>query len=299
MNRLHSILLLLAAQGTVAQTTASRRTLAGTLLDPSETPVPGVHMVLQSGDNSIEAVTSAAGTFRFDGLAPGSYELRASVPAFNLVVRKLRIGPRNPQPLTIRLTLATLKEEMTVPERDNNLSFEAANNADTISVERTMLDNLPFLDNNYLSALGRFLDPGTPGGAGTSIVVDGMEMRNAGVTASAIQEIRINNNPYTVEYPRWSRRRIEVITKSSADAYHGTFNFLFRDYHLNARDAFATERPQEQRRIFEGSLFGPVGKSKKTSFPALGGPRGGGPRRGRLCAGPATAPSMKTSRRRR
>ena len=35
---------------------------------------------------------------------------------------------------------------------------------------------------------------------------------------------------------------------------------------FNARDAFARERPQEQRRIFEGSLFGPVGRSKKTSF---------------------------------
>ncbi len=57
-----------------------------------------------------------------------------------------------------------------------------------------------------------------------------------------------------------------MITKSSADAYHGTLNLLFRDYHLNARDAFAAQRPQEERRILEGSLFGPVGRSKKTSF---------------------------------
>lgn len=90
-------------------------------------------------------------------------------------------------------------------------------------VAGTMLDNLPVLDNNYLNALARFLNPGTPGDAGTSLIVDGMEARNIGVTASAVQEIRINNNPYTVEYPRWSRRRIEVITKSSADTYHGTF----------------------------------------------------------------------------
>ncbi|MBK5292921.1 MAG: TonB-dependent receptor, partial [Acidobacteriia bacterium] len=88
----------------------------------------------------------------------------------------------------------------------------------------------------------------------------------AGVTASAIQEIRINNNPYTAEFPRWSRRRIEVITKSSTDAFHGTFNFLLRDHHLNARDTFAATRPPEQRRIYEGSLFGPIGGGKKASF---------------------------------
>jgi hypothetical protein len=139
-------------------------------------------------------------------------------------------------------------------------------NADAVSVERTMLDNLPMLDNNYVDALVRFLAPGTPGDAGASLIVDGIESRNVEVTPSAIQEIRINNNPYTVEYPRWSRRRIEVITKSSADSYHGTFNFLFRDYHLNAREALAPQRPREQRRIFEGSFFGPVGKSKNTSF---------------------------------
>ena len=52
-----------------------------------------------------------------------------------------------------------------------------------------MLDNLPILDNNYLSALARFLNPGTPGDAGTSLIVDGMESRNVGMTAvnSAIE----------------------------------------------------------------------------------------------------------------
>src|SRR4029077_2112963 len=46
--------------------------------------------------------------------------------------------------------------------------------------------------------------------------------------------------------------------------FHGTFNFVFRDYHLNARDPFALIRPSNQRRIFEGSFNGPLGK--KTSF---------------------------------
>jgi hypothetical protein len=38
------------------------------------------------------------------------------------------------------------------------------------------------------------------------------------------------------------------------------------DYRLNARDPFAMDRSVEQRRIFEGNLTGPVGRSKTTSF---------------------------------
>lgn len=223
-------------------------------------------MVLRQGGQDVTAFSSETGSFRFDQVLPGQYELLATVPGFDPVRRELRVARRPVSGVLLGLQLAALKEEITVGERERVVSVSPDQNADAISVERTMLDNLPILDNNYLSALGRFLDPGTPGGSGTTIVVDGMEMRNTGVTASALQEIRINNNPYTVEYPRWSRRRIEVITKSSADAYHGTLNFLFRDYRLNARDALAATRPQEQRRIWEGSLFGPVAKSKRTSF---------------------------------
>lgn len=240
--------------------------LNGILIDPSDAPVPGIKITLTAPGRTFETITAPTGVFRFEGLVPGEYGLHCEVHGFERVARRVRIGGRSTQPARIRLTLASLKEELSVGESDPSVAAQADRNADTISVERALLDNLPFLDNNYLSALGRFLDPGTPGGSGNTIVVDGMEMRNAGVTASAIQEIRINNNPYTVEYPRWSRRRIEIITKSSADAYHGTLNFLFRDYHLNARDALAATRPQEQRRILEGSLFGPVAKSKKTSF---------------------------------
>lgn len=243
-------------------------TLTGTIVDPSNAPVPSARVVLKSGAIEQQTVaTDLAGTFRFLPVGPGSYELRVNVPGFDPVLRPIRIaGSRGPAPLLIRLTLASVKEQVEIAAEEKVVSAQAGSNADTISVERSLLDNLPFLDLNYLAALSRFLDPGTPGSAGTSLIVDGMEMRNVGVTPSAIQEIRINNNPYTAEYPRWSRRRIEVITKSSADAYHGTINALFRDYHWNARDALAAVRPPEQRRTFEGSLFGPVARSKKTSF---------------------------------
>ena len=245
---------------------AAQVAVTGGLLDPSDTPVEGVIVALKQDGVEISTTTSVTGQFRFVNVLPGRYDLVTAVPGFDPVRLPVRVGSKPVRDLVIRLKLATLKQELTVADQDRQLSVAADRNVGAVSVERTVLDNLPVLDNNYLNALARFLDPGSPGDAGGSLVVDGMESRNVGVTASAIQEIRFNNNPYTVEYPRWSRRRIEVITKSTADRYHGTFNFLFRDYHLNARDALATERPQEQRLIFEGSLFGPVGRSKNTSF---------------------------------
>jgi hypothetical protein len=240
--------------------------VSGVLLDPVSRPVPGVVITLKQGEAAISAATSAAGQFQFSSVPPGQYDLLAVVAGFESVRRGIRVGTRPVTNLEIRLRLAARKEELNVAERDRQVSVFADRNADTISVEATMLESLPLLDMNYLNAMARFLNPGTSGDAGVSLIVDGMEARNVGVTPSAIQEIRINNNPYTVEYPRWSRRRIEVITKSSTDRYHGTLNFLFRDYRMNARDALALRRPQEQRRIFEGSLFGPVGRSKNTSF---------------------------------
>lgn len=255
----------LISAGAWAQNAPVPQTIRGVLIDPMDRPVPGVPVTLAGEGAPKSAGTSATGEFYFDNLDQGRYRLAVRVAGFEPIERTVRVGNR-PVQLVLKLTLAQRKEQITVAGQDLRVTTEAGGNLNTISVEQGLLENLPILGLDYLTALSRFLAPGTPGDAGTSIVVEGMEMRNAGVTPSAIQEIKINQNPYTAEYPRWSRRRIEVITKTSTDRYHGTVNFLLRDHHLNARDAFAASRPPEHRRIFEGSLFGPVGSAKNTSF---------------------------------
>ena len=260
-----AVLAALISAGAWPQRAPPRQALRGVLIDPMDRPVPGAQVTLVGEGEQRSTGTSATGEFDFGNLGAGRYRLGVTVSGFEPIERTVRVGIR-PAGLVLKLTLAPRKEEITVAGQDLRVTTEAGGNLNAISVERGLLENLPVLDLDYLTALSRFLAPGTPGDAGTSIIVEGMEMRGAGVTPSAIQEIRINQNPYTAEYPRWSRRRIEVITKTSADRYHGTFNFLLRDHHLNARDAFAATRPPERRRILEGSLFGPVGSGKKASF---------------------------------
>ena len=77
--------------------------------------------------------------------------------------------------------------------------------------------------------MSAFLGAGAGGTGGTQLIVDGMQVNSVGVSASAIQEVRINQNPYSAEFARPGRGRIEIITKAATTEYHGTFNFIFRD----------------------------------------------------------------------
>ncbi len=248
-----------------SQTGRNTYSIEGKLIDPSDSAVPKARVVLLGPAGEQVRETANDGGFQFTALRSGRYRLQTAVPGFDVVNKEVEVHNRAVSRLVIRLALAAVKEEISVSGNSNPLTSEIANNRNAISVEQGLLETLPIMNMDFVTALSRFLDPSNPD-SGVSLIVDGMEARNVGVTPSAVQEIKINQNPYTAEYPRWSRRRIEVITKSATDHYHGTFNFLFRDQHLNARDAFAVERPPEQRRIFEGSLFGPVGSGKKATF---------------------------------
>ena len=79
----------------------------------------------------------------------------------------------------------------------------------------------PIFDNDVIGTLSRFLDPGSLGSEGATLVVDGMEARKVGVSPSA-SEVKINQDPYAAEFQRPGRGRIEVVTKAGSDAYHGS-----------------------------------------------------------------------------
>src|SRR5262249_50786816 len=159
-------------------------------------------------------------------------------------------GTRPPPPLTVVLELAAVPQEVSV-QADDVVSAVAAANRDAVGVTDQDIRNIPVFDRDVVATLSRFLDASSLGTGGATLVVDGMEARKVGVSPSAIQSIKVNQDPYSAEYPRPGRGRIEVVTKAGADAYHGSFDFTFRDAALNARDPFAPVTPPEQRRIYE------------------------------------------------
>ena len=166
------------------------------------------------------------------------------------------------------MQISVQAENVTVAGGENIplISTDAQGNQNTNAIDRNALDRVPVFDQDYIAAMSRFLDDNAIGTNGVTLVVNGIEANGPGVTPSAVQEVRINNNPYSARFSRPGRARLEIITKSGSSEYHGSLNFLFRDSVFDASNAFATEKPPERRQYYEGSVTGPIGHSKRTSF---------------------------------
>lgn len=246
---------------------AQNLTIRGTVEDPTGAVIAAAEVVLEDGSGREIARTQSDGTgsFQFQVPRSGKYTVTARQQGFEDV--RARISGSNPVFLHLRMKVATVNTNVSVAnESSNTVSVDISGNQNTNQVDQTALDRLPVFDQDYITFLSQFLDPSVVGTNGVTLVVNGVEANGPGVTASAIQSVKMNNNPYSALFSRPGRARLEIVTKSGTADFHGTVNFLFRDSIFNAENAFATTKPGEQRKYWEGSLTGPISHSKKTTF---------------------------------
>ena len=258
-------LILALTLGVIGQTPSGPVDLSGVVLNTSGEVVAGARILLRFSGGSKTTASDAVGAFRFVRVPAGDCEIEVQKEGFKAALLQLNVGARPLAPLRITLTIAELREEVVVADSGSQANTSPAENLDVIKLDQEVLNNLPVLGNDLIGAVANLVDASSVGSGGPTLIVDGLETTTK-VPASMIQEVRINQNPYSAEFARPGRGRIEVITKAGATEYHGELGFIFRDYHLDARNAFALDRPPEQRRIYEGTLTGPLSAGKKTSF---------------------------------
>ena len=249
------------------------QSLHGVVRDQTGAVLPGARVDLADDSGTVvrSAIADKKGEFVIERVPPGDYVLRVQFEGFRSATSRVSVTARRPPPAqTVVLEVAAQSQEVTV---NADVIAAAANaNRDAIVITDTELRNLPIFDRDIVGTLARFLDASVLGSGGVTLVVDGMEARKVGVAPSAIQQVKVNQDPYSAEFPRQGRGRIEVITKAGAEQYNGSMDFTFRDAHLDARDPFAETRAPEQRRIYEGVLGGPSGAA---TFTATNGARSG------------------------
>jgi len=245
-------------------------TLSGTVLDPSSAEVAEAQVTLLTSSGSVQATTTTDrfGYFFFDDLPHGKYRLRIHAAAFKDGLVDVTVSSKPLSPLRITLAISAVSEvvSVTADESVPQTSSDPSENLNANNITRDALDRVPVFDLDYITLLSRFLSDDAIATSGVSLVVNGVEANGPGVSASAVQEVKINQNPYSARFARPGRARVEITTKAGTPAYHGTVNFLTRNSVFDASNFFAPTKPSESRYMEEGSFTGPLGNDKRNTF---------------------------------
>lgn len=239
--------------------------VSGVTLDSMEAAIVGAKVTLRGAGSEATASTDVTGAFRFTGLSSAVYELQAEAAGFKSAKVRLKLGPGPASPVRIIMSIDERHEEITVSASADRVNTDIGGNLDVVTLNRETLDNLPIEGGDVLAAISKLA--GASGGL--LVVVDGVVSSDR-LAASEIKEVRINQNPYSAEFSQPGQARVEITTKTGSSHYHGSLNFQFRHYVLDARNAFAVQRPQEEHRLWDGYFSGPLGRSKKATFTLSG-----------------------------
>jgi hypothetical protein len=254
--------------------------LHGAVADSTGAIIPGAQLQLLDSTGAVAATTrsGADGSFVIAAPRAGNYTLVVSLTGFKtartpVTLASLPTAPATASaaqalaaPLHVVLSVAATSTNVVVSADSNTDLTSSDENRDTSVMTSEDLKSLPIFDNDFVSAMGSFLDSDVSATGGSGLLVDGVEANRVTVSPSAVQEVRINQDPYSARYYYPGRGQMEIITKSTAQQYHGQLNFYFRDSALNAQNALAPSKPFEQRRIYEGSATGPIPRSANSSF---------------------------------
>ena len=238
------------------------RTLRGVVEDSSGDPVLGAQVELQNKTTHelFETASDETGRFEFVNLLSGEYTITVRVEGFRDAQVSVSVAAGPAAPLRFRLDLAEVKNEVTVTANPFTAPTAEQNN-DVIELTGARLLSLP-TSGDLLAVPSLFLDPGALGVGGAKIIVDGVEGSALEVPMSSVRRVYVNKNPYSSEFGRPGKGRIEVTTRRGAlEEYHGNLSLLARS---------ATASPLRWRTIAEAQIDGPLVRKSKEDGPLYG-----------------------------
>jgi len=238
-------------------------TITGVISDPTGAVIPRAQITATGSDGAvITALSDAQGRYVLQSLLPGEYRVEVITEGFETSKSStVRVAAGRTLAHNVQVAMAVVQEQVTVSTA-STVDTEPANNASAMTLSGSALETLSDDPEDLAEDLQALAGP-SAGPDGGEIYVDGFSGGKI-PPKSAIREIRVNQNPFSAEYDRVGFGRIEILTKPGSDAFHGEARFNFGDSIFNSRNPFATDKPDYQRRMFEGTFGGPL--SKKASF---------------------------------
>lgn len=233
----------------------------GLVLDPDNALIPGATVTLTSSAGKTQTTASKSdGTYSFRGVAAGTYTLNVTAPGFaDYSKPTIQVSAGANLNLDAVMTLAEQTQQVNVTTDTVALSVDPENNASSSVITGASLDALSDDPDDLQSELTALAGP-SAGPSGGQIYIDGFTGGQL-PPKSSILAIRINQNPFSAQYPELGYGRIEVITKPGTDTFHGYFTSQFQDKDLNTSTPFLgaqNVQPPYHTLFFMGNLTGPV-----------------------------------------
>jgi outer membrane receptor for ferrienterochelin and colicin len=247
---------------------AQNSALRGQVVDELGAAIPNAEIKLIAPDlKERTAKSNANGEFSFTNIAPGTYTLTSAFKGFQThVMEEVKVPGSQ---LKVVMTVAAVNEAVET-KAEGGVSVEPDQNMTATILGEEFIRNLPDNEDDlrdYLQALaGPAAGAATGGQGGAEILVDGFSGGRL-PPREAIQQIRINNSPFSAEFSNPGFARIEIITKPGLGEWRGGGGIGYRNAALDARNAFALKgKPDFSQQRYNFNIGGPVIRKKLSFF---------------------------------
>ncbi len=257
-----------------------------------------------------ETTSNPSGEYHLTNLPPGLYELEVEKTGFKKLINPdVILHVQDALEIDFQMTLGSASETITVEAASPLVNSESATVSTVVDrtfVEDLPLNGRSFqtlimltpgvvvtatafddqgqfsvngqrADANYFTVDGVSANFGVTayiplvqaaGGALPAFTVSGGT--NSLVSVDAMLEFRIQTSSFAPEFGRTPGGQVSIVTRSGANAFHGTLFEYFRNDVLDARDWFVNfnhlPKPAERQNDFGGVFGGPIIRDKTFFF---------------------------------
>jgi hypothetical protein len=284
--------------------------IEGTVTDQSGGVVPAATVTITNEATGVSqtGATTSAGYYRFPALPGGVYTVKVSLQGFKNWTREhIRVESTQTRAVNVTLEVGSSgTEEVTVTATAPLV--ETSQGRVSGLIEEDQVKDLPLIGRNFFNLV--VLTPGVTGratGGGQSyaqanadiynnefgvnmnangartesnnFMVDSgtvsSSQRNGVVNinpnAESVEEVRVLVNNFSAEYGRNGSVLVNVITKSGANALHGSFGAYYTNESMQEENYFQKqlanfENPDFGRKEFSWGLGGPIRKDRTFFF---------------------------------
>jgi outer membrane receptor protein involved in Fe transport len=271
--------------------------ISGAVADVQGGVLPGVTMTLRNTESGVVRTTvcESDGQYRFAGLQPGVYDLKAELPGFATVAvdqMTVTIGLQLKQ--DIKMQVQSLQETVTVSGVAPVIEVTRTEVAQVITQEQ--IDTLPMADRQPASLV--LLLPGTnmdntqvrraqanigAGGINNQMnayFLDGSSnwstnsgQQHAEMPQLAIREFRVNVAQASAEHGGNVAGLVSIVTRSGTNRFGGEALEFFKNQRLQARDKNAEDvgapKPDYKRNQWGLAFGGPIVRDKVHFYTAI------------------------------